>query len=89
MKLTLHHINLATENVARMDNFYQEIMGLSPDVAGLPVLEKSRDMQAMLLLYRMAICRCIWRKKMCWQGLIPGKWSIRLRAAILRIVRMT
>ncbi len=40
MKLTLHHINLATENVARMDNFYQEVMGLSPNVAGLPVLEK-------------------------------------------------
>ncbi|MFZ8869462.1 MAG: VOC family protein, partial [Paracoccaceae bacterium] len=42
MKLTLHHINLATENVARMDNFYQEIMGLSPNVAGLPVLEKKQ-----------------------------------------------
>ena len=42
MKLTLHHINLATENVARMDNFYQEVMGLSPNVAGLPVLEKKQ-----------------------------------------------
>ena len=42
MKLTLHHINLATENVARMDNFYQEVMGFSPNVAGLPVLEKKQ-----------------------------------------------
>ena len=42
MKLTLHDINLASENVARMDNFYQEIMGFSPNLAGLPVLEKKQ-----------------------------------------------
>lgn len=42
MKLTLHHINLATENVARMDAFYQDVLGLSDQVAGLPTLEKKK-----------------------------------------------
>ena len=42
MKLTLHHINLSTENVDKMDEFYQNIMGLSDDVDGLPKLEKKK-----------------------------------------------
>jgi len=40
MKLTLHHINLATENVARMDAFYRDILGLEVPQADVPVLEK-------------------------------------------------
>ncbi|MDG1887363.1 MAG: VOC family protein, partial [Alphaproteobacteria bacterium] len=28
MNLTLHHINLCTDNVEEMDNFYQDILGL-------------------------------------------------------------
>ena len=28
MKLTLHHINLATDKVAEMDRFYRDVMGL-------------------------------------------------------------
>lgn len=42
MKLTLHHINLATEDVARMDRFYQDVLGLSDQVEGLPTLEKKK-----------------------------------------------
>ena len=42
MKLTLHHINLATENVTRMDDFYRDVLGLERESAGLPVLEKSK-----------------------------------------------
>ena len=42
MKLTLHHINLSTENVDKMDEFYQNIIGLSDDVEGLPKLEKKK-----------------------------------------------
>ena len=42
MKLTLHHINLSTENVDKMDEFYQNIIGLSDDVDGLPKLEKKK-----------------------------------------------
>lgn len=42
MKLTLHHINLSTENVDKMDEFYLNIMGLSDDVDGLPKLEKKK-----------------------------------------------
>jgi len=42
MKLTLHHINLATDNVERMDRFYKEILGLGEVVSGLPTLEKKK-----------------------------------------------
>lgn len=42
MKLTLHHINLATENVERMERFYRDVLGLDPVIDGLPVLEKDR-----------------------------------------------
>ncbi|SFT46120.1 DUF4440 domain-containing protein [Sedimentitalea nanhaiensis] len=42
MKLTLHHLNMATENVARMDRFYRDILGLERETAGLPVLEKTK-----------------------------------------------
>ncbi|MCR9127415.1 MAG: VOC family protein [Rhodobacteraceae bacterium] len=42
MKLTLHHINLATENVERMNAFYTGVLGLAPEDTGLPVLEKGK-----------------------------------------------
>ena len=42
MKLTLHHINLSTENVGRMEAFYRDVLGLAPETAGLPTLEKSK-----------------------------------------------
>lgn len=42
MKLTLHHINLATENVDRMDAFYRDVLGLAREAAGLPTLEKKK-----------------------------------------------
>lgn len=42
MKLTLHHINLATENVAGMDAFYREVLGLEVPRTDVPVLEKTQ-----------------------------------------------
>jgi catechol 2,3-dioxygenase-like lactoylglutathione lyase family enzyme len=42
MKLKLHHINLCTENVERMDDFYRGILGLEEGKDGLPVLEKKK-----------------------------------------------
>ena len=42
MKLKLHHINLATENVGRMDLFYRQVLGLEEESDGLPVLEKTK-----------------------------------------------
>lgn len=42
MKLTLHHVNLATENVDRLDSFYRDVLGLAREEAGLPVLEKQK-----------------------------------------------
>ena len=42
MKLKLHHINLATENVDRMNDFYRSILGLDKKTEGLPVLQKNK-----------------------------------------------
>ena len=43
MKLKLHHINLCTENIERMDAFYKDVLKLSEDkTAHLPTLEKNK-----------------------------------------------
>ena len=42
MKLRLHHINLSTENVERMDRFYRDVLGLAEETGGLPTLEKKK-----------------------------------------------
>ena len=42
MKLKLHHINLATENVARMQAFYRDVLGLPVPESDIPVLEKHK-----------------------------------------------
>lgn len=42
MKLKLHHINLATENVGRMNDFYRNVLGLDKKTEGLPVLQKNK-----------------------------------------------
>ena len=42
MKLKLHHVNLSTENVARMDAVYRDVLGLEAESAGLPTLEKGK-----------------------------------------------
>ena len=42
MNLTLHHINLCTDNVEKMDQFYQEILGLGRETNDLPILEKKK-----------------------------------------------
>ena len=40
MELKLHHINLSTEDVGRMDAFYRDVLGLTPPTRDLPTLEK-------------------------------------------------
>ncbi len=42
MKLKLHHVNLVTDNVARMEAFYRDVLGLERQESGLPELEKRR-----------------------------------------------
>jgi len=42
MKLKLHHVNLVTDNVERMDAFYRDILGLARETDGLPNLEKGK-----------------------------------------------
>lgn len=42
MKLKLHHINLATTKVEKMDKFYQDVIGLDRETSGLPTLEKNK-----------------------------------------------
>lgn len=42
MKLTLHHINLSTDKVEEMDQFYRTVLGLDREEDGLPVLEKGK-----------------------------------------------
>lgn len=42
MKLTLHHINLCTEDVERMNRFYRDVLGLDEESSGLPTLEKKQ-----------------------------------------------
>ena len=42
MKLKLHHINLSTNNVLGMDQFYRNVLGLKAETDGLPVLEKKK-----------------------------------------------
>jgi glyoxylase I family protein len=42
MKLTLHHINLSTEDVERMDEFYRDILCLDVPKTDLPALDKTK-----------------------------------------------
>ena len=42
MKLTFHHVNFATENVKRMDEFYRDVLGLESKKTDLPTLEKDK-----------------------------------------------
>ena len=44
MKLTLHHINLSTQQVEAMDEFYRVVIGLHTETEGLPVLEKTKGL---------------------------------------------
>ena len=42
MKLQLHHINLSTDKVDEMNDFYLNVMKLKTETEGLPVLEKKK-----------------------------------------------
>ena len=42
MKLKLHHINLSTDNVSKMGQFYKDVLGLKAETHGLPTLEKNK-----------------------------------------------
>ena len=42
MKLKLHHINLSTKNVSKMNDFYKNILLLDTETKDLPVLETKK-----------------------------------------------
>ena len=42
MKLELHHINLSTQNVKKLEVFYKDILFLDTQTEDLPVLEKKK-----------------------------------------------
>ena len=42
MKLKLHHINLSTNNVSKMKDFYKNILLLDSETNDLPVLERRK-----------------------------------------------
>jgi catechol 2,3-dioxygenase-like lactoylglutathione lyase family enzyme len=42
MKLTLHHVNFATENVGRLDKFYRDVLYLEDETDDLPQREKHK-----------------------------------------------
>ena len=42
MKLTLHHINLSTDHVEKMGNFYRDVLRLGSPRDDLPELDKTK-----------------------------------------------
>ena len=44
MKLELHHINLSSDKVDEMNNFYLKVMQLKTENDGLPVLQKKKKL---------------------------------------------
>ena len=42
MKLELHHINLSTQDVKKLETFYKDILFLDTQSADLPTLEKKK-----------------------------------------------
>jgi catechol 2,3-dioxygenase-like lactoylglutathione lyase family enzyme len=42
MKLQLHHINLSSDKVNQMNEFYLKVMNLQTETEGLPILEKNK-----------------------------------------------
>ena len=42
MKIELHHINLSTNKVDEMNDFYLNVMKLKTETQGLPILEKKK-----------------------------------------------
>jgi glyoxylase I family protein len=42
MKLRLHHINLSSDKVDQMNEFYLKVMNLQTETEGLPILEKNK-----------------------------------------------
>jgi len=88
MKLKLHHINLSTNNVAGMDQFYRDVLGLKTETEGLPFWKRKRAMMVMLPLFQTAISKRIWRKRICKSDFAPAISSTRLNAVTLPIAPM-
>ena len=42
MKIELHHINLSSDKVDEMNDFYLNVMKLKTETQGLPILEKKK-----------------------------------------------
>ena len=63
MKLELHHINLSTQDVKKLETFYKDILFLDTQSDDLPTLEKKKGTQVMYHLWVMVRFKCIWHKK--------------------------
>ena len=42
MKLKLHHINLSSNNVNKMNEFYKQVLLLDTETNDLPILERKK-----------------------------------------------
>ena len=47
MKMELHHINLSTQDVKKLEAFYKDILFLDILSEDLPTLEKKKDIRVM------------------------------------------
>jgi len=55
MKLELHHINLSTQDVKKLQTFYKDILFLDT--------QRKKGTQVMYHLWVMVRFKCIWHKK--------------------------
>ena len=42
MKLSLHHVNLCSDNIERLDEFYKDVLGLEEPTHDVPYLEREK-----------------------------------------------
>ena len=88
MKLKLHHINLSTNNVAGMDHFYRDVLGLKTETEGLPVLEKKRGYDGDVAFVSDGHIQTHLAQKDLQLDFAPAISSTRLNAVTLPIAPM-
>ena len=50
MKLKLHHINLSSNNVKKMNEFYKQVLLLDTETNDLPILERKKGYSVQKLV---------------------------------------
>ena len=84
MKMTLHHLNLTTTNVAKMDDFYRNVMGLAEEPnAKFRRASPTRAIPAKRLSRPMVTSRCTCRNETSHWVSAKSSSSIRWSADIL------